>query len=905
MKIGRFLDSTPSWESEDPQERLKAVSEGQPPQETLESIAATDNDQSVRLAAIDRLENVAFALDLALASDGEQRRRAASRWTALVCENGNAAIAIEAVKAPAILAEFAKCASTIELRLQAVARIDDDNALTSILADENHSRVHQACTEKTDNEDRLEAIRKQFIDKDKGVHQIARDKLAALKAEREQHTQRDSECAEACAALEALAANQHETALARRLDALEVRWQELAREAPGEAEQFAARATAAIEACRKRIEESIKEQNAASEAAASVIEKIEVLEASLAESVSGLSSLAEDLAALRSTWPTGLSDADEQLSRYHAFVESAERAVQLSARLEVIDVEGATLKDLRDALSDFSWPLQFKEPEKVDVARKRLAELIDANEQEKAQRDQRITTTRNQLAEFENKIEAGNLKGSNKAHSTIAKSMSEHGAILPRELIDEFHRLTGRLTELRDWHRFVTNPKREELCNQMEALASIDTMHPPKKAKEIKGLQDAWKALGPSDNREAQELWGRFKNASDAAYKPCSAFFEDQKTQRSENMKAREAICEQLETFNAEHDWTSPNYREVGGLIARSLKAWREAGEVPRARFRKVSDRFSAALEPLQQRISAENERNREKKSALIERIAGHVADTETPLTELIEATKQAQKEWQGIGPAERRKEQKLWKAFRKECDALFARRNAERDEARKEANSARDACGQVIDRLKKRVAAGDIERGELRTFRAEFDDAAKQAGKGAPRKAFQGAIKQAERSIEQRAVRGRRLEIDELRRRAGLCEGLEDGKLTADAVEAEWEGDVELTAALADRIDARREEATSLADQDREKHLGTAALLCVRAEILAGIDSPEDAQPLRMQYQVERLNRELSQGQKDHRTPEEQFRDIQIEWFCLGGLPAGNDVLKQRFAATETKLAR
>ncbi|MFT4852508.1 MAG: exonuclease SbcC, partial [Bacteroidia bacterium] len=82
-----------------------------------------------------------------------------------------------------------------------------------------------------------------------------------------------------------------------------------------------------------------------------------------------------------------------------------------------------------------------------------------------------------------------------------------------------------------------------------------------------------------------------------------------------------------------------------------------------------------------------------------------------------------------------------------------------------------------------------------------------------------------------------------------------------------------------------------------------TAQALCVRIELLAGLDSPPEAQQRRMQYQVERLKRELSQGIKETRTPDEQLREIQIAWYCLGSLSSGSENLFTRFQHAEAKL--
>ncbi|MDZ7684985.1 MAG: DUF349 domain-containing protein [Gammaproteobacteria bacterium] len=903
MKISRFLDASRPFEHEDPEVRRKAIERGDLTPDILESLAATDSDPRVRIAAIEHLDNAEFVLQLALASDGEQRRHAAVHWTRLICERDGAEAAVDALTAPAILTEVARTAPEVELRLRAIRRLDERDALLSLLSNDNHSRVHQACAQMIDDETTLESIRKRFMDKDKRVYQIAKDKLAALRALRDTVAKNREACEEVCAALEALADNEHEPTPERRLEVLSMRWVELV-EADGEvAAEFVSRADSAMETCRARIEAGRQETAAKDEAADAVIAELRALTANLAASEAAWPTLSETLASLKARWPGNLPAEDERPSEYHRLMEQAEHAGSIFQRISAIDVDNADARTLRQTIDGFTWPDGWSEPAPASAIREKLQALEQSDEQAKAEREQRSETMRNQLKEFERKIDEGNLKGSNKAHSTIARALDEHATLLGGEFTEEFNRLTKRLDELRDWHRFATNPKRIELSEQMEALADDTETHPPQKAKQIKSLQDAWKALGPSDNREAQELWSRFKTASDKAYEPCAKFFKDQKAQRAENLKAREALCEELERFNTEHDWTDPDYKALGGLIARSMKAWREAGEVPRTRFKKISSRFNKALEPLQERLRAEHDRNQQKKSALIDRVKALADDTETPLPGLLEQAKQIQQEWQSIGPAERRKEQKLWKTFRQECDRLFARRDAERDAARAEANASRDQCSAVIDELKRRSQQGDIERGELRQFRTRFDEAARQAGKNAPRKAFHAAVKQAEKAIDQRAAADRTREIEEIRRRAALCRALEEGSMPPDAVDAEWDADIEVTAGVAERLDARRSGAPDLDSSTRQHNREAAALLCVRAEILAGLESPAEDQPLRMQHQVERLNKELSQGEKDHRPPGEQMRDLQIEWYCLGGLPADADDLYRRFAVAEQEL--
>lgn len=894
MKIG-FLDSTTPWEHEDPAIRRQAILERDIEPATLESIAATDVDPGVRLAAIDRIENRSFLLDLALASDGEQRERATCRWTALIPAD-EAEAAIDGLTSPAILSTVAQTASEVTLRLRATARLDDQSALMDVLANDNHSRVHQACAERVEDEGALEDIRRRFADRDKRVHQIARERLASIKADRTTAEKQRADAEETCLQLEHLAGNEHELAPARRLEVLEMRWRELEAQAPEATAAFRARADAAIATTRERIDAEKEDETAREQAATIVLNELRALHERLATSTEPLAGIETDLARLASLWPHGLAGDDERVSEYHRLDEAARKAKHAFDKVSGFDVDSADAAALSDFLASLHWPSGLHEPDALPKARARLETLQAADEKAKAEAEATLTRARNRLTELERKIEAGNIKGAGKGQATLAKTIDERGAALPTDIRDEFSRLTKRLHELRDWHAFVTAPKRAELCAQMEALRDNSDIHPPEKAKAIKALQDEWKSLGPSDDKESQQLWSRFKQAGDEAFAPCAAFFDEQKQTRQANLEARQAICQQLEAFNAEHDWTNPDYKALSTLIAESLKAWRNAGEVPHARFKKVSARFSDALTPLQDRLKAEQERNRLLKTALLERVT-QLADNDTrPLPELIEETKRAQQEWKAIGVMERRADQKLWTAFRTQCDRVFARRDDERKAERVETGKAKDACGTLIDGLKKRASAGDITRGEIRQFQDEFDTAAKQIGKAAPWKPFRAAIKDAEKSIERRAIADRNREVDEIRRRATLCEQLEAGTISADEATAEWEGDVDIDADIDKRLRARRDSAATADPEAREANREAAALLLVRLEILAGIDSPPEAQPLRMQYQVDRLNRELSQGQKESRPPSEQLREIKVEWYCTGALPEDADDLRTRF---------
>jgi hypothetical protein len=139
--------------------------------------------------------------------------------------------------------------------------------------------------------------------------------------------------------------------------------------------------------------------------------------------------------------------------------------------------------------------------------------------------------------------------------------------------------------------------------------------------------------------------------------------------------------------------------------------------------------------------------------------------------------------------------------------------------------------------------------------------------------------ISQAEKELKQRARQSEELMFREFQRRS---EALDKGEAPGDSDETL---SAELTRALEQRPQRDAEE------QD---------LLLIRLEILSDLPSPETSQGARMAYQVERLNRELSKGEKETRSEREQVQDLLTQWFSTSNKL---EELKPRFLKIANKL--
>ena len=81
-------------------------------------------------------------------------------------------------------------------------------------------------------------------------------------------------------------------------------------------------------------------------------------------------------------------------------------------------------------------------------------------------------------------------------------------------------------------------------------------------------------------------------------------------------------------------------------------------------------------------------------------------------------------------------------------------------------------------------------------------------------------------------------------------------------------------------------------ADSLKEKEI-----LCVRLEILAGIDSPPEATSTRLAYQVTRLSAAMSDGERESKNSQDEVEKIEQHWYLSHAVsPEQTRSLEERF---------
>lgn len=161
------------------------------------------------------------------------------------------------------------------------------------------------------------------------------------------------------------------------------------------------------------------------------------------------------------------------------------------------------------------------------------------------------------------------------------------------------------------------------------------------KTKEILAIQDQWNAIKGAMPRDkgkeiSKDFWGLLKTF----FRNKGDFFTKLEAERAENLKAKTALCEQVDALLASEDFSAENTNQIISL----QKTWKTIGHVPEKfkdsiyeRFKKSCDAFFDAKRLSNKEIESEYVQNLKKKIALCEEIEAAAKSGEINLNNLPE----------------------------------------------------------------------------------------------------------------------------------------------------------------------------------------------------------------------------------------------------------------------------
>ena len=535
---------------------------------------------------------------------------------------------------------------------------------------------------------------------------------------------------------------------------------------------------------------------------------------------------------------------------------------------------------LQRKLDDVRWPAWAASPASMQAAQRNLDALADFQRQLADFQK----TLEEQLAEAVERIAAflvaGRLQAAQSALGEARKmerSLPDHLARKHRKALAEG---AARIDEWQDWQAFATSPKRQALLDAMQALADAAPENPKHRADRIKALRADWNALGPLA-KAGRAKQAEFDRLAERAFAPCRAHFIEQGELRKRNLAKRRQICEQLEGYLEDVDWRSADMRAAGRIMRIARAEWRAHGPVDRKRGKELSDRFEKLQERIHAQVKKAWERNLGLKQGIVT-AAERLAASGASAAEKAEQAKALQRQWREVGITPHKPDQQLWQQFRKHCDQIFAGRNADEKQASAQLEAIQTQANGICEALQKALdeaRPATADRALLARLRGELDALNLPERRERPiRKRFDEIA----RSYNQLILAG---EVER------LCADLERLKV--------WDREFSQAEAEGRAMDPPAplfQERTANGDEP----VSALRRLALEAELLAGVESPPEDRPLRMELQVEALNRSMGR-----RAAERDPKELAEAWCRLGPKGAASDGLRERFFQALAKLAQ
>lgn len=268
-----------------------------------------------------------------------------------------------------------------------------------------------------------------------------------------------------------------------------------------------------------------------------------------------------------------------------------------------------------------------------------------------------------------------------------------------KSLVDRFYSNLKLFAEFRDMDRRKNYEEKIKLCEQAEEAAKSNATAQAFALMQL--LHAKWKQIGPVPREHNEEIWQRFRAASNEVNRRHHKNVSEGRERLQANYEAKLALIKELDEINVDELKTAKDYDQLSKKITAIQERWKAIGYAPKDVNDKVYTDFRRRCNALfdrrrqffRQQTQGFNE-NYKKKVALCEQAEAllQAEDRKAAKQQIVEL----QKEWKTIGQVPRKHMDDIWKRFRAACDAFFtdsaapvSKETAEEQEANLKAKQA------------------------------------------------------------------------------------------------------------------------------------------------------------------------------------------------------------------------
>lgn len=938
------------WEHKDPVVREHSVLVLDPfsakDHDILAMLAQSDNELSVRLAAIAKLQSFNLIKSIFDKSQQpEEKELALERIKSLLCnvlnELDDRTLLFDFLASDALSSseqfDIAIKTTDPEIGMKIISDLRDESALVkaALFCKTVKTRMHAA--EKLNSLDSLRQLQKKSVDK--AVLQFVREKLKASKDRESEFQAQHASLEKLCLAVERLAEKDCDKLYENRLNVLSAQWDGFDKQVKS---VYQSRFDQALTQCRLIVEvvkaAQLKREriNTAMEAAQLVCDQLQIFQAELQEDAGAFETerFAAFLEAKRLAWRQ-VSEVQQpdhgRAAQYHkvtdgliAYQEARIRlnqyGGQLAALLEMDASKEAGYAEIKACQHELiainkkiAWPGVYAKPRDLQALEKQSALFAKKLSRWEEERRSKSRSIGKKLVVLQREISKRNLIAANKLYHFLHKQITELDEPYRQQEEARLEKTNQLLDELRDWCEFATLPKKEVICEEMEALISKE-LPVIERAHQVKRLQEAWKELGTTNTETDRVLWERFKAAAGQAYQPCLAYYEIKDKFRAENLKKRLEICDQLSHFLEVTDWTRVDWHQIEFIEKKAWEEWGLYKAIPLDESEAIQTRFNQLVGEIRNHLDAERDTNLEERKTLVKKAEALLAQDD--IEDAVSGAQKLQQKWKTLGLTYRSQDHRQWKLFKMVCDNIFKRRDAFRVEQQKKNDDVIKNANALLDEFKQLATLPDDRLSENRTRYLELKKDFTELLIGLPlrqarhlEKSFDNIDRDYRNQLKGIGTRQQQRQLEAIAEAAKFCIQLEAAAFRNEAVDADAlqhefgqsiknvpdDIKVDMQARFDLAMQAQGSRQIGVLQEQSSEHQRQLEQLAMELEILTDIESPEPFKAARMAFQLLRLQSGM-QAKLADQLQHTNVNDLLMHWYRIGAVnPETREVLESR----------
>jgi len=313
-----------------------------------------------------------------------------------------------------------------------------------------------------------------------------------------------------------------------------------------------------------------------------------------------------------------------------------------------------------------------------------------------------------------------------------------------KALLDLFYNQKSQERELLALDRERNLEAKVSIVTRAEELLNYDKINDA--VNELNRLHQEYKRIGPVPRADREELWERFRVASDKIYDARREYAEKFKAQLNENMKLKQELCLKVEEFVSFDTDRIREWNNKTQELVELQKQWDSIGPAPREVAKSLNKQFWDNFKlffnnksKFFEKLDAAREENLAKKQELIKK-AEELKDS-TDWDNAANQLKALQSEWREIGHVPEKQREVVYQQFKGAADHFFERRRnryKEQDAAQEENLKQKlEICNQIEELAKAKSndtkklqelnlkfhEIGFVPRKNIRSIQERFDE--------------------------------------------------------------------------------------------------------------------------------------------------------------------------------------